>query len=212
MEKMKLIARVVFLSLSSLYVAACAPLAGHGVLKPGETAVAEDESIVVIGVRQPYYEVNFKTIDYNGPKNTPSNRWLIGAPSDGYLVGRVAAGITMEGTSVRRTLNSEKGLFGKVYYPCGGGDKAVFDIPRGKVLYIGDFDFSRSESQEVLPNSVLKLFFEYDNNIAAARAYLKKSYPGLAERLESADVQITKARNPCPQTTTQMLILIPSKK
>jgi len=198
--------------LFSIFLMACAPLPGHGVLKPDVLTIGEDESILVIGVTQPYYAVNFKTIDYRGPKNTPANQWLIGTPVEGYVVGHVASGITMESTTVRRTLNSEKGLMGKIYESCGGGDKAIFNVPKGKVLYLGDFDFSPSEEQNASSNSWLRLHFNYKDNIAAAAAYLKKNYPNLADRLEKADVQIIKASNACPKPTTQMFIMVPTKK
>lgn len=98
-------------------------------------------------------------------------------PVDGYVLGKVDGGQKL-GIAVIQI----GGMFSTdLYRPCNDQKTLVFDTPAGRVIYLTDIFFMQD-------GNVLRPRFIA--NLPAARAFLRKHYPALADRLESGHYEL----------------------
>ena len=136
-----------------------------------------EESIVVIGIT-PGYGINLMPgrldgvwFRQSGWRNSP----IAGVPTDGYVVGKAPAGDLLAITTVYRVDREGRIIVGSSVGACGPGGTVVFEVPKGKVLYIGDFKY------QLVPKGVA---VQYAGDFDAAKKYVDERYPKLAGRLE----------------------------
>lgn len=80
---------------------------------------------------------------------------------------------------------SRDAVIGSAYQ--AGSKTLVFDVPAGKVVYITSVSYSRGQSDTVYYSTLSP---DYHSDIAAARNFMRKHYPALADRLEQGSFRI----------------------
>jgi hypothetical protein len=149
----------------------------------GDTAADPNsqDAIVVMGL-QPRYRVAIArgSINAEGRVRVGGMATLNVFPEDGYVVGRVPAASSPDEYHLQLILPQGIGAFVPAYFPCGDERVLTFEAPPGKVLYVGDVEFS------TVPG---KLELRYRVDIDGAKIYVKEHYPRLVDRLEPAAVK-----------------------
>lgn len=139
------------------------------------------ESVVVQGVTPPSYEVVFVKGRIDGGKfeQTKHVGVLVGAPSGGYLVGKLQAGDVVALTLFLRPKgeSNRQRNFGFCEK-----DVLVFTIPEGKIAYLGDISIEETGERS--------FNVTYSANIKAAREYIETQFPKLSGRLEQLTAQV----------------------
>lgn len=139
----------------------------------------EQETYVVLGVTP--LNMRLTIVDgtvKNGVFSPPFIQLV--APSympddDGYVVMKVK-GNTLYGITSAIAMFGRQPIFGEEYLPEGA--TMVFEAPAGKVVYITSLTYERSRY------NVHGMEMRQKLDLEAARAYLKRRYPQLADRLE----------------------------
>jgi len=134
-----------------------------------------DDSVFVIGTNFDYDFIfkNGKIDDgYFVSHNTVAEAYS-GKAINGYIVGRASPGknIGLSFLDWGQKFHSEL---------CGAGKTFAFNIPKGKVIYIGEIQKLRVE---ILPNSEVNgaiRDLEFSNNFDTAREYIDTNFPNLA--------------------------------
>jgi len=126
---------------------------------------------------------------------------LFGRPSEGFLVGKVAAGQTLGLTMVQVTPFEKSLAFAEQFVPCGEAKTFVLQVPQGKVIYLGtaDYDFQQERLQ-----------VRYGNDIEAAQAHLAKNYPALAPALEYSAFELMATSNECSSGQITIPVYVPN--
>jgi hypothetical protein len=161
--------------LLALLLAACAT-ANHEPVLLDATAPGPEESIIVIGASNSQYKYNFLPVSVKdgmayGVYFSPGIQ-LSGWPREGYIVGRVNGGQTLAMHAVIGP--SKDGKIRSMIF-CIGSRKMVFEVPKGKVIYIGDIHVREQASG---------FGAAYGSDYAAARRHIDGNYYHLAGRLE----------------------------
>lgn len=172
-------------------VAAFVGLAGcntTGAIRQNASGPAADESIIVVGIAPAEFNLGFFPGETrNGVFSV--DKWamatVMGHPENGYLVGRAAAGKTLAITAVVHRLDSIR-QYG--FDACGSMKTHTWQVPAGKVLYLGDFDvIRRGQSVSV------KSGFDLDK----MKAYLRTHHPALEPRVEIAPSTLMATTREC---------------
>ena len=163
------------------------------------------DSIIVMGVR-PRYRVAI------GPGEIrPDGKVKIGQiaalnvyPENGYIVGKVASAEETNEYHVQLILPEGIGGFVPAYAPCGDQQVASFFAPRGKIVYVGDMDFTSSGA---------KMAISYSQNFSNAQSFMAKYYPGLASKLEHQPLQGRSIVHvDCAPRSVTIPVYIPSRR
>jgi hypothetical protein len=157
----------------SIVLSACGTVAK---LDPSAALPTEEESIFILGVNPANFEVYiFPGEVRNGKfhKSSWRSAAAYGAPSQGYLVGKVKAGDILAITMVRYT-NPDNIWAGRNFVPCNQVPTMVFKVPQGKVVYLGTVDYQVGRKS---------ITIRYGNDIHAAQQYVAKTYPALQGEL-----------------------------
>lgn len=103
-------------------------------------------------------------------------------PEEGYIVGRVSAAMFPNEYHIQLILPEgiSGGAFGQAYGPCGDDQVLSFHAPAGKVIYVGDVEYSQESG---------RLAIKYSDDIDRARDFMKRHYPALANQLEFPGLQ-----------------------
>ena len=155
-----------------------------------DTTPSPDESILVLGLDQQNTYVAFRPgatstvgtperpIDVFQESLGPGGFFM--HPENGFLLAKVQGGQTFGLVMIRFAREEENTP--RVYQPCPNGDLlfrgVTVDVPKGKVLYLGHFDY-------LVDNYSLALKHRWDWN--SAMAYVNKTFPALQGRLEVWD-------------------------
>ncbi len=155
-------------------------LAGCGVAFDNlrQDAVLDDASgdaIVVIGVQPRYRVAIARGLIADGQVAIGGAASINAYPEGGYIVGRLKAATFPSEYHIQLILPEGIGGFVPMYAPCGHESVASFAAPAGKVIYVGDVTFEREGAGMRL---------RYDEDFAAARAFMQRTYPALAPKLE----------------------------
>lgn len=173
----------------------------------GTTAILErgassgptsEESVVVMGVNQGYRVMVFpgEIVDGSFKQNPWLGAVINGVAADGYIVAKVQSGQVLGLTSVTAL---EEGLWGKGYNACGGARVPVFQVPKGKLLYLTHVRYEPSGG---------KLSVRYENRIDAAAAYVRNYYPQLKSELLQVPVEALRTAGTCSAGTVYIPIYI----
>ena len=124
-------------------------------------------------------------------------------PENGYIVGKVPSAEGANEYHVQLILPEGIGGFVPAYAPCGDQQVASFFAPRGKVVYVGDLDFTSSGA---------KMAISYSQNYPAAQSFMAKYYPGLASRIEHQPLQGRRIVHvDCAPRSVTIPVYIPSR-
>lgn len=147
------------------------------------------ESVVVQGVKPGSYEVVFAKgrIDSGKFEQTKHVGVLVGAPNDGYLVGKLQAGDVVALTLFLRPKGESNR---RRNFDFCGKDVLVFTIPEGKVAYLGDISIEETGERS--------FNVTYSADAKAAREYIDTQFPKLSGRLEQIIAQVMPYK--CPQS------------
>lgn len=155
-------------------------------LPPTEAIDATSDAIVMLGVRPDHYRIQIF------PGSVEEGVWLedlmgyadfYGAADDGYVVARVESDTAL---AIHR-LDDTRPPSGKrteAAFACSGTRVVVFTIPKGKVLYLSDFEFGP-------PGERFK--FRETADLARAMQWLDQKYPALRGRLEQGTFEVLPA-------------------
>lgn len=179
--------------LATLAILALSACGGSGMLRPNTTVAASaDESIVIMGVRP----ADFNVLVFRGEirsglfdMNTRTPATLHGEPFAGYLVARAKAG---EPIAITAIVFNDGTIVKPRFTPCGDTQTHTWDIPAGKVLFLGNFDFVRQ-------GETLSVSTHFD--VDGAKAHLSQHFPGLASGMEVAASTMRATTRLCSSTS-----------
>jgi hypothetical protein len=128
-----------------------------------------NDTIIVMGVPAPVQVQIFEGQRESGKWNRKLLMSELSVyPQGGYIVARLPARAGKENYGIGALMASGPG--GGLIEPCRGTHVPVFDAPRGKVVYVGDFRYAGRR-------------YQTGSNITAARAHLKERFPLIADKL-----------------------------
>jgi hypothetical protein len=180
----------------------CDPLRELERTTPAPTST---ESIFIMGVAPENYRVAiFPGSIKNGvfSQNVFGGAAFYGAAKDGYIVGKSSGGDVLGVTTVRIVKDADS-VIGTSFKPCNGAKTMVFETPKGKVIYLGDAEYTFSGN---------KIEVRYSQNIDSARAYLDKNFPALRDKLEYLPFELLPARVSCDVGPIYLPLYIPRSK
>jgi hypothetical protein len=137
------------------------------------------------------------------------NAAIAAAPANGYIVTEVDAGDMLALADVYVNHDKERAVgqssSGTSHFKAADGNKtAVFTVPGGKVIYIGDIDLDVTlPGLHDFGDGAMKL--SSAENFAAAKQYVDAHYPGLKGRLEEQPLQVV----PIRFSAAEIVTLIP---
>ncbi|WP_288410509.1 hypothetical protein [uncultured Herbaspirillum sp.] len=176
-----------------------------GQLDSTARASRKGESIFVIGVSPPNHRVSVFPGDIDDGVFHQSlflPAALYGSAKDGFVVGKASAGEVLAITNVRVVSDEDALIRGQNFAPCYGAKTFVFQVPKGKVIYIGSAAyFFRNEKLEV----------HYRNDFEMAKNYIDANYPELKGLLEYQEPQLLPIAKNCNPGPMFMPIYIKSK-
>jgi hypothetical protein len=174
--------------------------ASRGEIDPATAAPSDSESVVVLGVRPGSIRVGFfpgSVEDNQFQAGLFRNAAFIGASSGGFFVAKAKAGDTLGLT--RLVVEGNGSLLYPIYEPCGGQKVMTFQVPKGKVVYLGSIDLSASRGQ---------IGYAYAAELELARQYMDEKYPVLKGRVEMLEPHWFPAGKGCGPTTLAIPVLV----
>lgn len=184
---------IVLLSVA-MFLSGCTSV---GRVKPDED-INPEESVYILGVAPDNYRISIfpgEVRDGKYHQNIYRVASVYGAAEDGYVIGKAASKETVA-IGYIRVVKDKDSLLGTDFKPCKGAQTMVFEIPAGKVLYLGDVKY-RIDGD--------KLFVDYSKDFEAAKKYIDSRYPKLRGRLEPWKYELMQTTIPC---TTQIYVPI----
>lgn len=178
----------------ALCVTACT---SFGTLDRSSPAPAENESILVIGVKSANHRIYlFPGQVENGRFRNGLGAVLYSAPAQGYVVAKVEADKSYAIMGVR-IADSESAVRGIDFSVCDNVQTMVFSAPKGKVVYAGTVEYLLRDN---------RLFAEYSADLVAARAFIDKSFPALAGKVEATPNVFLPTSRTCENKSTVIYI------
>jgi hypothetical protein len=154
---------------------------------------SDRESVFILGVAPENYRISAfpgSVKDGRFHQNPLRPAAVFGAPEDGYVVGKAAAGDTLAITFIRRVKDKDS-ILGADFAPCAENKTMTFAIPGGKVLYLGNIEYEFAGKA---------LNVRYSQDVAAAKKYVDEHYPRLRGRLEPWKYDLLPTDAPCTRT------------
>ena len=148
------------------------------------------ESVVVFGLQPENHRIQVFAGTIQGDRwheNLLGVATFFGAAEQGYVLTKAPTNTALA-MSLISVVKDEKQRLGKNYSPCGDSRTAVFEVPRGKVIYLSDFSYQDEGNQ-------LKL--EYSPDFERARRYVDANFPALRGRLEQGQFTLMQTAFPC---------------
>lgn len=182
----------ILIILLMLATSACTSI---GRLEKDASLNSQNESVIVLGVSPANYRVSiFPGTREAGVfyQNILRPAVVYGAAEDGFIVTKAAADETLAITNIRLVANKES-VYGPDFAPCDGKMTMVFDVPAGKVLYLGSIEYEFAGKS---------LLIKYGQDIDTARKYVDANYPKLSGRLEPWPFEILPTTLKCNTTIT----------
>jgi len=167
------------------------------------TEVPENHDIILIGFKPKYrYSMKMGYIKDGKYKYQP-NRVTAGSiyPDDsGYIITKLEKTEPNHRYGITQIQPEGISLGGPMMSPCGGRSTYTFDVEGGRVLYLGDLEYTEHENG---------LKVSYSRNFDKAKQYMKNNYPGLAGYLAEGELTLMEVTNfPCVEQG-QMYLRIP---
>lgn len=187
-----------------LLISGCASLdfgrVGKDVLLP-----SSEHSIIVLGVAPSDYTVSIfpgQMKDEIFNQSLWKSAAISGAPIDGFVVAQVTSGQTLALLKTYRVDKDGSGIPFTLFEICGKEKTMVFEVPKGKIIYIGDIQYKQLEKQ---------VQTRYGQNFESAKRYIDSHYPNLRDRLELGKVDLIPTNVPCTTTLT-IPIYLPARR
>lgn len=98
----------------------------------------------------------------------------------GYLVRQAKAGTRLGLVRIR--------VGGQMFSPCKDQKAITFEIEGGSLIYLGDLKFVRTGG---------RLTYTLENNLEAATAYVKTTYPEFSGPIEFREVDLFPSKDKC---------------
>lgn len=176
-------------------VVGCAPITG---VLDEKVEVRPGESIFVLGITpRNYYVVVTRTEVEGGVQLKPGFEYVsasgsanvVGRPTDGFVMWKGGTNQLFHIVRAKFLEHEDHGL-GPEVLPCGDVTTRVYSAAGGKVVYLGDVQFSRDGSS----------FKEsFSDRFEAAQLYMDQRFPQLRGQLVRGASQVVKTRRPCEQ-------------
>lgn len=162
----------------------------------GTTTVANDETIFMLGVAPENYRVSIFPGSIKGQYFVQSllrPAAVYGSAKDGFLVGKARAGDVL-GIKMVSVHASAGSLIGAQFAPCGDAKTMVFQIPAGKVMYLGHVEYEFAGKT---------LNIKYSNNMEAAQRYAAEHFPEVKTPVQPLNYQLLESGAvDCPSGAT----------
>lgn len=181
----------------TLILSACTSV---GRLEKGASLNTADESIIVLGVAPSNYRISLfpgERKDGVFHQNIFRPAVVYSAAEDGFIITKAKAGDTLAITNIRLVENKES-IYGPDFGPCDGKKTMVFDVPAGKVLYLGSIEYEHAGKN---------LLIKYGHDVDAARTYFDKHYPLMLGRIEPWLFDLLPTTLKCTSTITVPIYL-----
>lgn len=146
-----------------------------GAIRQNASMPSADESVLIVGIAPADFNLGFfRGETHNGVFNVDKGAMasVMGHPEDGYLVGRVPAAKALAITVVVHRLDTVRQY---AFDACGSMKTHTWQIPAGKVLYVGDFEVIRHGQTVSVKSGV---------DLEKVKAYLRTHHPALESRVE----------------------------
>lgn len=145
------------------------------------------DSVIVMGV-SPNYQVEIEKgfADDGTVAVSHAAGALSVYPHDGYIVGRVTPRTGKEVHLLFVIRPEGYGVWVPQYMPCNGDETATFEVPSGKIVYVGDVTFGPIGK---------KVAVGYSSNFANAKKYVSAHYPELSGSLVESPMVLRKMKN-----------------
>jgi hypothetical protein len=163
------------------------------------------ESVVVLGLQPDNHRIQIF------PGTVQGDQWheklgiatFFGSAERGYVLAK-APNDTALAVSMIRVVADEKQILGTKYTPCGNSRTVVFQVPRGKVIYLADFYYQQAGD---------RLQLEYAADLARARRYVDDNFPALRGRLEQGQFSLMQTAFKCGghRGTIYLPVFVPRK-
>ncbi|PFH08897.1 hypothetical protein BCF11_1272 [Collimonas sp. PA-H2] len=177
-----------------------------GQLDSTTLAPTDNESIFIMGVAPDNYRVSIfpgSIKDGVFHQNIFLPAAVYAAAKDGYVVGKASAGDVVAVTNVRVVKDSSSVFLGTNFHPCDDTKTMVFEVPKGKVIYLGDVEYTfGGKSVKV----------HYGQDMEAARVHLDKNFPALQGKLEYLPFDLLPTRTPCAAAPIYFPVYVPRSK
>jgi len=189
--------RIILLLILFIGLSGCGPMSIAPNLDNATSLNSEEESVFVIGSPNDNYWILIHpgNMDEKGfEQNSFRNAVLAGFPKNGYWVGKAKAGETVAITRIKPMQDKESGLefsYGSNYGTCEGNKTVVFNVPKGKVIYLTDIRFE-NKGDHIEP--------KYTQDYNAAKKHINNNYSNLKDRLEVWDYQLIPMNRSCTET------------
>ena len=180
----------VFIMCSLALLTACT---SFGQLDANAPAPSDSESVFVLGVSPDNYRVSIfpgSVSDGSFSSSLIRTAVVYGAAKQGFVVGKASAGDVLAITNVR-VVSDSSSILGANFKPCGGAKTMVFEVPKGKVVYLGSVEYKFEGKQ---------LLVQYRNDIEGARRHIDQNFPALKGKLETVDFKLLPKSGSCDST------------
>lgn len=182
--------KVIFLLSMTLLLSACTSM---GRLAKDARLDSDKESVFVIGVAPENYRISVfpgSIKDGRFHQNQIRSAAVFGAPENGFVVGKASVGDTLAVTNIR-VVKDKSDVLGADFTACNDAKTMVFNIPGGKVLYLGNVEYKFGNKQ---------LTVKYRQDLDSAKKFINENYPNLRGRLQSWDYQLLQTNASCTNT------------
>jgi hypothetical protein len=173
-----------------IFLGACASV---GKLDKSVALNVGSESIFVIGVAPENYIISIfpgtvKNGEFN--QNVTRSPSFLGHPDGKYIVAKASAGEILALTRFAVAKDKDSNVGPRIRF-CEGMETMSFEVPAGKVIYLGDINFEESGD---------RIKMNYTSDIASAKQYVDREFPNLKNRLESWKYQMMPVNANCVRT------------
>jgi len=148
----------------------------------------DEESIFIIGVEPENFRIFVfpgEIIDKKFVKSIYRPSAVYGGANNGFVVGKARKGDTLAITRIR-VVEYKEDLLGADFLACKKARTMVFNVPGGKVIYLGHVKYTYTD---------YKLHTEYSNDLESAKKYINDNYPKLYGRVVQGEYQLLRTNN-----------------
>ena len=162
-------------------------------LDTSSTGPSESESIFVLGVAPKNYRISIypgSISDGHFKSSIVRSATFVDVPKQGFIVGKANGGDII-GITMVRALSAGSSNFGSDFKPCGDLKTMVFEVPKGKILYLGSVKYKFNGPM---------LEIQYRNEMEQAQRYMERNYPLLKGKLEPLEYKLLPTLESCAAT------------
>jgi hypothetical protein len=182
--------------LATVLASGCATTWGQ--LKGDAASPAGDESIFIIGVAPPNHRLfifSGNVVDGKFEVGSFSPAVVLASAKDGYVVAKVKGGEVL-GIADVEVVQNESQSYGTHYFTCDSVETMVFEVPRGRVIYLADIRFQAQGT---------RLASRYEVRVDQAAAHMRSNFPNVKAPVEQHPYKML----PMPRKCTGPTLTIP---